>query len=283
MLGADWLSEHCCAWDFVNRTITIDGSAPIPLSRRHTLRCRRVILQDDAVLPPRQQVDVVARTTFSSRSQLIGDYVVDSHRVRPGLYVGRTLVPSGELHNHKVRVVNTTSKPQRLCSGFGLGNMSAVEVVSPEGFGGAHLDSVGSTTQCNASPHPVVSINGTGDAPALAKVTQGLIDGLPADLTDHQRNQVEDLLEEYDSIFSKDPYDMGRTTLVEHTIDTGNHRPIRQGLRRYPIAHLDVIDQQVNAMVRHDIVEPAASPWASNVVLGARKTGHTDCAWTTER
>ena len=43
------------------------------------------------------------------RSQLLGDYVVESHRVRPGLYVGRTLVPCGELHDQKVRMVNTTS------------------------------------------------------------------------------------------------------------------------------------------------------------------------------
>ena len=85
------------------------------------------------------------RTTFSSRSQLIGNYVVDSHRVRPGLYVGRTLVPGGGHHNQKVRVVNTTSKPQKLCTGFGLGNMSAVEVITPDGFGGA--------TQCLSLIH----------------------------------------------------------------------------------------------------------------------------------
>jgi len=148
--------------------------------------------------------------------------------VRPGLYVGRTLVPNGELHNQKVRVVNTTSKPQRLYNGFGLGNMSAVEVISPDDFGGAHLDSVGSATQCNAPPHDSITATSVaGDAPAPVKVTQGLIDRLQDDLTGHQRNQVVDLLNEYDSIFSRGPYDMGRTSLVEHTIDTGNHRPIR--------------------------------------------------------
>jgi len=194
--------------------------------------------------------------------------------VRPAVYVGRTLVPSGKLHNQKVRVVNATSKPQRLCNGFGLGNMRAVEVISPDGFGGAHLDSVENATQCSAHPQdPAALTSGTRDAPAPVKVTQGLIDGLPDDLTDHQRNQVVDLVDEYDSIFSIAPYDMGRTSLVEHTIDTGNHRPIRQGLRRHPIAHMDVIDRQVNEMVRHDIVEPAASPWASNVVLVRKKDG----------
>jgi len=66
---------------------------------------------------------------------------------------------------------------------------------------------------------------------------------------------------------------MGRTKLVEHTIDTGNHRPIRQGLRRHPLAHLEVNDKQVDEMVRNDIVKPVASSWASNVVLVRKKDG----------
>ena len=66
---------------------------------------------------------------------------------------------------------------------------------------------------------------------------------------------------------------MGRTTLVEHPIDTGSQRPIRQGLRRHPTAHLETIDRQVDELIQNDFVEPAASPWASNVVLVRKKDG----------
>ena len=109
-------------------------------------------------------------------------------------------------------------------------------------------------------------------AAATTGVTQPQLDKLPDDLTNEQHMQVGDLLHEYDDIFSKGPYDMGRTTLVEHSIDTGNHRPFRQ-VRRHPMAHLEVIDNQVGELVRHDLVEPAASPWASNVVLVRKKDG----------
>jgi len=64
-------------------------------------------------------------------------------------------------------------------------------------------------------------------------------------------------------VFSKNEYDIGRTPLVECHIDTGESRPIRQPLRRLPLKHMDVIDEHVNEIV----IEPAASPWASNVVL----------------
>jgi len=145
--------------------------------------------------------------------------------------------------------------------------MSPVEVVGADSLSGAHLDTDTKATQV-ASTDAM-----TDNVPAPVKVTQGVLDKLPEDLTEQQRNKVKDLLDEFDSIFSKGPYDMGRTTLVEHTIDTGDHRPIRQGLRRHPIAHTDVIDKQVDEMVRNNIVEPAASAWASNVALVRKKDG----------
>ena len=64
---------------------------------------------------------------------------------------------------------------------------------------------------------------------------------------------------------------------MEHRIDTGEHRPIRQALRqalrRHPFRHLDWINNEVNEMVRHGILEPAASPWVSNIVLVKKKNG----------
>jgi len=54
---------------------------------------------------------------------------------------------------------------------------------------------------------------------------------------------------------------------------TGQHRPIRQTLRCHPIAQLPLIDQQVEELIKNDIVEPAASRWASNIVLVKKKDG----------
>ena len=66
-------------------------------------------------LPPRQQADVPARSTLLSPRKIGADWIVDSHRVRPGLYVGRTLLPAAH-HDIKVRMVNTTAKPQLIPS-----------------------------------------------------------------------------------------------------------------------------------------------------------------------
>jgi len=68
---------------------------------------------------------------------------------------------------------------------------------------------------------------------------------------------------------------MGRTTLTEHMSDTGSHRRIQQPLRRHPRAYLDEIDNQVDGLLENGLIEPAASPWASNVVLAQKK----DCSF----
>ena len=61
--------------------------------------------------------------------------------------------------------------------------------------------------------------------------------------------------------------------MVQHVIDTGMHRPFKQPLRRHPLAHLEVIDKYVPEMLQNDVIEPAISLWASNVVLVSKSNG----------
>ena len=58
---------------------------------------------------------------------------------------------------------------------------------------------------------------------------------------------------------------------MEHRIDTGDARLIRQPLRRQAFEHTKFIREETDEMLRHGIIEPAASPWASNVVLVKKK------------
>jgi hypothetical protein len=96
---------------------------------------------------------------------------------------------------------------------------------------------------------------------------QPIFDDLPADLTPAERREAIEFVQEYKNIFSRDEQDLGRTTLVTHRIETGDARPIRQGLRRHPQVYLDVIDTEIEKLVSCGVVEPASSPWASNVVV----------------
>ncbi len=63
------------------------------------------------------------------------------------------------------------------------------------------------------------------------------------------------LISEFQDVFSKGDDDLGQTDLVEHRIDTGNARPIRQRLRRQPNCNQEEIAKQVKDLVDRGVVD----------------------------
>jgi len=162
------------------------------------------------------------------------------------VYSGRVLLPT-EVTELRIPVLNARSHDVTLSKGTLLGKVFAAE------------------TMVSDRPNRVRRIQ-TEETVSSAheKVIQQMVDGLPAELTD-KREKVRELLIQYRTILSIGDHNVGRTHLVEHTIDMGNHRPVRQSLRRQPFQHQDYIDQEINGMLEYGIIEPAASPWASKL------------------
>jgi len=107
-------------------------------------------------------------------------------------------------------------------------------------------------------------------------IIEGMISNVDASITGQVKDKLRQVLYKHSAVFSKDEWDLGWTDLVTHEIDTADARPIRQPLRRYPPSHQEAIDQQVSDMLRQRVIEPASSPWASNVVR-AKKDGTLRC------
>ena len=82
-----------------------------------------------------------------------------------------------------------------------------------------------------------------------------------------------DLLHRYEDVFSKGEFDVGCTRVIEHRIDTGPHRPVRQALRRHPVAYSNAIDEYVENLCEQDMIEPSKGPWCSNIVVVRKKDG----------
>ncbi len=95
------------------------------------------------------------------------------------------------------------------------------------------------------------------------------------DITPREREELAVAIYEYRDVFSSGPADMGRTDLVTHSIDTGEHRPIRLPPRRLPITKQDVEQAEVQKMLDRGVIEPCQSSWASPVVLVTKKDGST--------
>jgi len=71
-----------------------------------------------------------------------------------------------------------------------------------------------------------------------------MMENLPTELTSEQREKVKALLTHDKGILSVSEHDIGRTHLVEHRIDMGDARPIRQPLIRQAFQHAQFIKEE---------------------------------------
>ena len=76
-------------------------------------------------------------------------------------------------------------------------------------------------------------------------------------------------------MFALDQSELGSTDVVTHSVDTGDHPPIRQQPRRVPFVLRGRIAEMVDDMLERGVIQPSRSPWASPVVLVAKKDGST--------
>jgi hypothetical protein len=116
----------------------------------------------------------------------------------------------------------------------------------------------------------------TGEQSELSKLSvtqtrsqmiQELIDRADNEVSVSTRFELKVNLDDYSSVFSIGEMDLGRTNTVQHEIDTGSAKPVRQPLRRHLPAHQAAIRDHVSSMMKQGVIEPAQSPWASNLVL----------------
>ena len=81
------------------------------------------------------------------------------------------------------------------------------------------------------------------------------------------------LLDSFADAFAVDKFDLGKCSLVKHHIDTGEERPFKQRLRRFPMAQQEEIEKQVKQLAEKNIIKPSNSSYGSNVLLVKKKDG----------
>jgi len=84
---------------------------------------------------------------------------------------------------------------------------------------------------------------------------------------------LKELLYDHRETFAPSSSDLGFCPLVEHDIDTGDARPIKQSPRRPPLAAREAEDEILDEMLATGVIEPSNSSWASPVCLVKKKDG----------
>ena len=113
----------------------------------------------------------------------------------------------------------------------------------------------------------------TAQSPGRTQHVMDVLQLTPGSLSPEQFNSLKRLIADNADVFALNDAKLGHTDLVQHQVDTGDHPPIKQPVRRVPFVYRDKIGELVADMEKQGVVEPSTSPWASPVVLVPKKDG----------
>lgn len=92
------------------------------------------------------------------------------------------------------------------------------------------------------------------------------LDGIQSEdhLTVEEKQKLQDLVDRH---FENEPSTLGRTDRVEHHIDTGEAREIKQRYYAVSPARQKMINEELDKMLELGVVEPSQSGWSSPILL----------------
>ena len=93
-----------------------------------------------------------------------------------------------------------------------------------------------------------------------------------ADITKETKKKYEEMCDRHPEAFSKNNKDIGRTTLIEMEIDTGDSLPVAQNPYTLPLKHHEWVRKEIETLEKAGVIERSLSPWASPVIVVPKKS-----------
>ena len=132
-----------------------------------------------------------------------------------------------------VQTINPGAQPVKLCKGMKVGDLQIMDVDCKDPI----LDEGG----CDSSLFTDLDFN---------------IEHLKSE----EKEKLGRILNTFSDVFAKPSNDLGKTSLTEHRIETGNAPPIKQLPRRLPNAFRQVVEEQVQDMLESEVIKHSNSP-----------------------
>ena len=263
VLGRDFLMHFGSVIDLQGHTLTLSGLS-VPLFLSSSPKVHNLTNQDPVtvhtlatyILPPMSE-SVIPVYPKTSLSLAFTGLIEPNPNIAERYHVcgASQLVSFSEDRTFPFRVLNPTEKPVTIyrCTTMGTftpatASMSDIAAADPP----EHQSSIES-------------------APAEGETAP--LNLSDTTLDEQQQAQLKSLVSEYRDILALKPEELGRTSLVQHRVDTGDHAPIRQRPYRVSETQRGIIEEHVTDMLNRGIIQPSTSPWASPIILVKKKDG----------
>ena len=201
----------------------------------------------------------ILRTTARAFVEGLGDYVIEP---AVGLKLGMPRVVRGEGAPPVVCLVNPSDHGRYVRKGVIIGYAMEITVVRKEER---------ELTDCQVAACGEESgEKGSGEVP------EHLVEPLERasqELTAVQRSGLAVVLSEYSDVFAADEFDLGNFTAIQHEIETGDSRPVKQRMRRTPMGFAEEEEAHLKKMLKAGVIQESVSEWSSAPVLVRKRDG----------
>ena len=255
LLGINFLQKTGAVIDFRRLQLIINGEQIDCRTRDDRPLYSRLVTRSETRIPAEHEMIIEVCTADSRRggsvclAEPVGKVLGDN-----GLMIARAVVDA-----------NSTVIPMKIM------NLEPHEQVLKAGTVLARLIPLAEEDVVNARSATATEQEGSeGEFPEHLR---DLLEQCTTELNSDERDFVIEMLIQYQDVFSKGEFDLGRTKLVKHSIDTRDARPIRQPLRRSSPEQRAEVQRQVTELLSKGLIQPSDSPWASPVVLVNKKDG----------
>lgn len=258
LLGLDFMLKYGIDIKLLEAEISI-GKESIPLQMENAKSqeptISRVTVVNRTIIPP-NSVRLVP-----CKSQLCTQFMLQPNQDLP-VMIPRTLYSGTE--QPSICAINISTHNVVLKRGQSVGDAHEVALVTPVNEDWDQIRQTNVTTELKQA---------ASDKNMVPSHLHDLLSTAKKNLSHSEFTQVQDLLLQYEDVFAKDDYDLGHFTEVEHAIDTGTAKPVRQRMRRTPVCFVEEEKAVLDKMIKSKVIQPSKSEWAAAPVLIRKRDG----------
>ena len=261
ILGQDFMLEHVKKIDYEKYILHTDtDQISCWLGGNSSMTCR-VIAEEKICIPANSSawvpVKIPSQEHLKSKTALVEPLESSKAQLLPGVIKTGS---SEELRD--LNVVNCSEESVTIYPNTTIGTCISVSENEP-----TQMQSRNAETSHTNMEQPACQ--------ELPEYLNDLFLRSSVNLDENEKNQFKSLLIKYQSVFAKSSDDLGFSDKVEHHIDTQGAKPIKDPVRRLPLAKQEIEREEVRKMLQKGVIEPSVSPWSSNIVLVTKKDGST--------
>ena len=280
LIGFDFLYNFDCVVE-ARRGLKIDGIL-VDCDFSGTLfAARRVTLESLLLFPPNSEILTTGCVEKSTEDNNSNDVIIEplpaGLRNKESVLVAATLCNEEQVKSGApLRLMNTTSESISMLAGQTVAYASDVidiqEIDNRENSQSVIINRVsGANVTATTQSHSSATIKTDNVSTQLHSDLNELYERSSTGISIIEKEKLNALLLKHSDTFAKSKSDLGRCGVLQHEINTGNAKPIRQPARRPPRAFEDEEDTIIEDQLKAGIIQPSSSPWASPLVYVKKK------------